>query len=539
MKKRLMNVFLGIVVLSFVFTGCSHQGTADEITVYGQVTKIDGDSITVALAKQNDEDDKTDKNITLTGKEQVITVSDKTEVEALQGREGGINDIAIGNIVMAVLEGADVKNVTIRSSTMVVGDVIKEGSLKGNKNKTLGNIELTGVLQADGISETSEDETVSSSQENESTVLVRNGGTLTMTKGKLTKAGATSSVDESNFYGVNAVFLTLAESESSITNSEVTSASEGSNAIFAVGEDALIHVSNVEIDTSGDYSRGLAVTCGGAIEADKVDIATSGERSAPIATGKGGGKLSVTTGEASSSGISSPIIYSSGEVIAEELKGDAAASQALVVEGDSSIILKECELTGAGENGVMLYQSTSGNAIEGTAELKVVDSTVTSNTEGPMFYITNTQAEMRLENSKLTYKGEDLVKVSGNSTTTWGTAGSNGGDLILTGVAQQLEGDITCDEISSITIKLTKESILKGAVNHENKGKNVEISLDKGSTWELTGDSYVDVIVNSDDTCSNIKSNGHTIYYDRSNTGNSWLNGKTIRLDGGGKIVPK
>ncbi|MET3208735.1 UNVERIFIED_CONTAM: hypothetical protein ABIC26_001674 [Paenibacillus sp. PvR008] len=32
--------------------------------------------------------------------------------------------------------------------------------------------------------------------------------------------------------------------------------------------------------------------------------------------------------------------------------------------------------------------------------------------------------------------------------------------------------------------------------------------------------------------------NGHTIYYDASASTNSWLNGGTITLSGGGKLTP-
>lgn len=156
-----------------------------------------------------------------------------------------------------------------------------------------------------------------------------------------------------------------------------------------------------------------------------------------------------------------------------------------------------------------------------------------------MFYITNTKAEAVLTNTELIYQGKILINAAGNDTNSWGTAGKNGGDITLTGIAQKLQGDIICDEISRVTINLTEQSTLKGTVNGENKGQNVDISLDKDSKWELTGDSYVNVIKNDDSKCSNIQSNGHSIYYDSSNAGNSWLNKKTITLSGGGKLLPR
>ena len=54
----------------------------------------------------------------------------------------------------------------------------------------------------------------------------------------------------------------------------------------------------------------------------------------------------------------------------------------------------------------------------------------------------------------------------------------------------------------------------------------------------MTADSYVTFITDADSTLSNIVSNGHTIYYSKENSKNSWLNGKTVKLSDGGKLVP-
>lgn len=550
MKKRWVRMILGITILSFAFTGCSRQGTSDEITVYGQVAKIEGEHITIALAQRKDSSSEIPEedysNVILTGEEQVITVSDKTEVqesEVSSGKQeeteaGSIDDIETGEIIVAILEGADAKTVTILpdASSIEKQDSADQAETDGTAK---GSIELSAVLQVDGKSDTSDKESLGSSKENESVVLVKNSGTLNMTNAKLTKAGDTTSVDESSFYGVNAVFVTTAGSESSIGKSEITSSSEGSGGIFSSGKDALVHVSDVKIETSGGSSKGLTATYGGTIEAADVDITTSGDQSPPIAAGKGGGTVSVTGGNISVSGQGSPCIYSEGKIALEDLTGNSETGPIIVVDGKNSVSLNKCDFTGVGKQGIMLYQSTEGDSKEEPAKLKVTDSRLTSTGQGPMFYITNTKAEAVLTNTELIYQGKILINAAGNDTNSWGTAGKNGGDITLTGIAQKLQGDIICDEISRVTINLTEQSTLKGTVNGENKGQNVDISLDKDSKWELTGDSYVNVIKNDDSKCSNIQSNGHSIYYDSSNAGNSWLNKKTITLSGGGKLLPR
>ncbi len=49
----------------------------------------------------------------------------------------------------------------------------------------------------------------------------------------------------------------------------------------------------------------------------------------------------------------------------------------------------------------------------------------------------------------------------------------------------------------------------------------------------VTGDSYVTTITDEDEDFSNIISKGHTIYYNKSDSRNSSLGGKTIALSDG------
>ena len=54
----------------------------------------------------------------------------------------------------------------------------------------------------------------------------------------------------------------------------------------------------------------------------------------------------------------------------------------------------------------------------------------------------------------------------------------------------------------------------------------------------LTGDSYFNKFSDEDESFKNIKSNGHTIWYNKNLAENSTLKGKTILLSDGGKIAP-
>ena len=128
--------------------------------------------------------------------------------------------------------------------------------------------------------------------------------------------------------------------------------------------------------------------------------------------------------------------------------------------------------------------------------------------------------------------------MAGNETNNWGTPGSNGGQFTLTGINQVFEGDVTCDEISTFALSLTQGSTFTGAVNTENTAQAAAVSLDADSAWTLTGDSYVTVLTNADETCANIVSGGHNLYYDADAAGNEWLGAQTIALAGGGSLMP-
>lgn len=255
---------------------------------------------------------------------------------------------------------------------------------------------------------------------------------------------------------------------------------------------------------------------------------------AAIATDRGGGTVNVTGGTIATAGTDSPGIYSTGKITVTGAAIKATGAEAAAIEGKNSITLTNTTISGAKKNGVMLYQSYSGDAEVGTSVFKMTGGSLTS-AAGALFYVTNTQAVVELNGAKINNSTGVLIKAASDK---WGTSGSNGGTLTFTASNETLTGSIIADKISSVTATLQKGTTYEGAVNTDNKLANVSLTLDTTSTWNVTADSYLKVLKDSDTKLSNIKSNGHTIYYDSSNSANSWLNGKTISLSGGGKLTP-
>lgn len=379
--------------------------------------------------------------------------------------------------------------------------------------------------------------TISQTTADSSAVLVTNGAYLRMTDTAIKKTGDSSNADSSNFYGLNAAVVVQQNSTAKITGGKIITDSEGSNAVFATGENAKITISGTTIYTKSNSSRGLDATYGGSITASDMYIKTLGAHCAPVATDRGGGTIVISSSKLFASGDGSPCIYSTGDITAKNCSGKATGSQIAVVEGKNSITLNDCTLIGAGKNGVMLYQSTSGDAAVGTAVFTSEDSTLKTTSDGPMFYITNTDAIINIKNTKLIFGSGKLINAAGNNTNNWGKVGSNGGNVTLNADSQTLKGNVSCDNIGSVSMSLTNSTAFTGAVDSENTG-DVTVTLDKTSKWNVTDDSYVTAIIDADSSFSNIVSNGHTIYYSSSDSRNSSLNGKTITLSDGGKLVP-
>lgn len=377
-------------------------------------------------------------------------------------------------------------------------------------------------------------QTIIAAKDNQSAVKVSNGGSLTLSKSAITTSGSSSSDDDSNFYGLNAAVLAESFSTIKIADSTIRTSGNGANAVFATGFGSVIHVDKVKIETTADSSRGLDATLKGTVTANHVEISTAGTHSAAIATDRGNGTVTVTGGTMRTTGIDSPGIYSTGDITVTGAALTATGSEAAVVEGKNSITLQNTTLSGTKKRGVMMYQSFSGDAEAGLARFTMEGGSLTAHS-GPLFYITNTEATISLTGADLTSKSGILLEAGAGN---WGTAGQNGAGVEFSGNRQTLKGNIICDNISTVKVLLNNHTMLNGAVNQDNTARKAALSLDSSSNWQVTGTSYITSLSNEDQTLSNIRDNGFTIYYDAKDSSNDWLAGQTHILQDGGKLTP-
>lgn len=396
------------------------------------------------------------------------------------------------------------------------------GSFGGSGEVTQGD--SANTIDADG---TYSSETYSSTGDDENALRV-DGATVTLDSITVDKsAGSSSNTEDGDFYGMNAALLATDGATVAIKNANVSSSAQNGNGVFSYGSGTTVNISDSTITTTADNSGGIQTTGGGTTNASNLTVTTSGNSSAAIRSDRGGGTVNVDGGTYTSNGYNSPAVYSTADITVKNAELTANNSEALVIEGENSIALEDCTVYGnmsdtkgssSDENvhNVMIYQSMSGDAEVGTSNFSMTGGSLTSN-NGDMFYITNTNCTLSLTGVKLTNKDSDgyLLNVTGNSASHgWGSAGSNGAQVTFTADNQTLNGNIRVDSISTLDMTLSKNSTFTGTVNvvdNEDGGTavsdNAVITIENGSTWNLTGNCVISSLTNN----GTINFNGYTI----------------------------
>ena len=469
-----------------------------------------------------------DDTLTLDFADTEILVENGNDTE-----EGSLDDIAADSILSIEFdENGDVAQVTVLSTQpggMGAPDGNKGPGENGAPGGFGGSQEVTQGDAATTISEDStvSDETYASTGDDENALRV-DGATVTLDGITVDKSsGSSSNTENGDFYGMNAALLATDGADVTISGATVTSSAQNGNGVFSYGEGTTVTISDSTITTTADNSGGIQTTGGATTNASNLTVDTSGNSAAAIRSDRGGGTVNVTGGTYTSNGYNSPAVYSTATISVSDATLTANNSEALVIEGQNSITLDNCDVSGnmsdtegtsSDENvhNVMIYQSMSGDAEVGTSSFTMNGGTLTSN-NGDMFYVTNTHCTIDLSGATLTNNDTDayLLNVTGNSASHgWGSAGSNGAQVEFTADDQTLEGNIIVDSISTLDLTLSGSSTFTGTVNIVDNADggtavddNAVVTVEEGSTWTLTGDCTVTSLTNN----GTIDFNGYTI----------------------------
>lgn len=417
--------------------------------------------------------------------------------------------------------------------------------MKTKDNKSIAVLEITKASNTSSLTETS-------TKTDTSVIQISNNATYIASNLELLKSsGQTTDKTSSLYYGLNSVLIAKDGSTAELKNSVIVSVVDYSSGIFVNGLGTTMSLDNITINTNKEYSNGIVATKSGNVNATNMEITTKGDNSNSVKTLSSDSEITVADSRFVTEGQNSPLIYTKGKVVLTNIEGTSKKSSIITMNGinstsiNDSTLLTNLDTTEENIAAINLYTETSkyDRMTYNNASLDIENSTLTiSKTSqiyktAPMFYITNIDTNINISNSKLNYGSDILFKITGNDK--YGEIGDNGGNVIFTSTDQALKGNIIIDKSSSITMNLNN-TYYKGCVNSNNESKQVNIVLDKTAKWELTGDSYITTLTIQNGKISRLKrqidSNGYDIYYNVNQ--NEWLNGATIKLPGGGKLIP-
>ena len=394
------------------------------------------------------------------------------------------------------------------------------------------NITYAGATELKaGATET--DKTYKSEKTDENALLVSTKEAVTISQPTINKTGSSNGGDNCSFYGVNAALLVKGGSTTTIKGGTITSDADGANGVFSYGgnggrnggqgDGTTVIIEDTKITTTGGGSGGIMTTGGGVMKAKNLTINTSGRSSAPIRSDRGGGIVTVEGGSYTSNGQGSPVIYSTADITVSDATLTSNMSEGAVIEGKNSITLNNCQMTVSNTrrnshaqflDGIMLFQSFSGDAAEGNSHFTMNGGSLTSK-KGHLFHVTNTNAIITLNNVKL--MNDDPAKVL-LSVCADGWQGA-GNKATLNTSHQQLEGTILVGNDSELTLTLADGSTFNGCINGNitNAEGNsvstetgiVNVTLGDDCTWTLTADTYI-TSLKGDASC--IKANDHRLF---------------------------
>ena len=349
-------------------------------------------------------------------------------------------------------------------------------------------------------------------ENDQSAVDVSGTQSLTITDALIQKtAGEASSADASSFRGVNAAVRVYDQATLTLSHSVIEASASNATGVFAY-DGGTVELSDCTVTVTGGGAGGIQVAGGGTLTGNNLTVTSASK--AAIRSDRGGGTMVLDGGTYTSTGTNGcPAIYSTADISVSNAVCVSERSRAVIIEGMNSVTLENVILEGndqSSRNGsihanVLLYQSASGDAREGTSVFSMTGGSMKAHS-GAMFYCTNTSSEITLHDAELELsKDGTLLIVSAGR---WGREGRNGGQCMLRTENQQLTGSISVDSISSLDLQM-QATEFTGCINTNQEGGSVRVSMDEDSTWKLTGDSY---LTEFEGDLSQIDRNGYTLY---------------------------
>ena len=375
---------------------------------------------------------------------------------------------------------------------------------------------------------------IESVRSNENVIYACNKVFLIVTEYRLNKTAGSTFDPEYHRSGINSVMTATTGSELVIEGGEICSHIDKSDGLTVIGSGTTAKVNEGVIRLHRTNSAGVCAIDSGYVTLDGTVFTVNGSFNTPFLTDGGKIAASMTTG--STTGISSPLFRTAGTQSATGCEMTAEKSNIAYIDAGGNLILDGNKLTG---NGYCGFQMFSSDSERGCSRLELSKNKL-SVSEGPLIMACNTKAEILFRSGNtVSMRSKDLLIAKADE---WGEKGRNGADVTITSEKQNMRGNITVDSISSVVMNLRGASYA-GAINADaNPCAVIRLVLDRNSSWQLTGDSYITSIQfdePADKALLKQLKGKFTVYYDSNDPANAALGGMEHAISGGGRLVPR
>ena len=267
---------------------------------------------------------------------------------------------------------------------------------------------------------------------------------------------------------------------------------------------------------------------------------SGGRRSSSFSGDSPAGYVYVSDSIAHTTNIGSAIFYALGDIFATNVIGYAEQGPIVFMDGKQRAFLTNCDVTAGLLGGVALFSSQDRQ--EG-AVLELDHTRLTAKNSIPGLWFGNTIINVTLHDSEIVNDGILVVANFSQITQDFDHYADyeeqpnlQPAEVYVSVTESDLTGDLVAYNGSYISWSLASYSSWTGSAYSGFGDAYFDVTIDETSTWILTNTTTVQVLADADSTLSNIESGGFDVYY--SAASNSYLNGQTVTLCGGGKAIP-
>ncbi len=469
---------------------------------------------------------------------------DKAEAVATLIKLGivsGYNGLVAPKMTMTRAEMA----VVFMNAEKAVDSVVNRGGIETDASVGFGvssaDSKLTISTNAntnyllDGTEAALKGETVSVEENGKSGIVLQNGARLDIEDFNIKKNGDSTSSVNTGISGVNSAVVVRNGSTLNMKNTDIRTGGKYSNGISIYDGGNTVNIEGGTIRTREEHSLPVMINDNSYLSLKNTKIDSIGENLTGVSIIGAGGRAEISDCEITSYGKGSRGISTGGDLNIKDSVIKTDESYGIEALGNTAVTIDNAEFSTA--SSPIRLSTKKIEASDGTKKntTRIVNTRFPDMGSLPLIDIVNVHSDLYIAES--VFSSPLLIKTHIDKSV---NSGAQGADAEVTFDHQEAVGDIRADRDTAINIVLKNSSYLKTSLNDTKSAGRIDVVFQSADDkLELTGDSYIGIIQNNEDTTfQSIIDNGKTLYYDASLYENDWLYDRTWVLPGGGLLVP-